>query len=267
MTGYETVFITNDGGECRTRRMDASGFGAEQVHLPGYASVAAGESIEVRLTAGPDDPASGVYYTGGGRGSATCPRTTPRSTGDVAYLMDNAGPYETGNLRTWFPYPCNPDDCMDPLLGKVAVLPPDAADWNTGQDLPSAPRQVDVTAAADNTGDISIAWQAPTYIGDSVGITGYRISGTEVGGPALSTNTVGAAPPLTYTWTGLTAGKAYSFAVEAQNAQGWSSPSASSSPVTSRQGPREARLTPRAQRGIGRSPPGGPLRPPRTGQL
>ena len=237
MTGYETVFITNDGGNIGLGGWTLRDSALNKYTFPGYASVAAGQSIEVRLTAGPDDPANGVYYTGGGAWFGNLPADNTSFTGDVAYLMDNAGPYETGNLRTWFPYPCNPDDCIDPLLGKAAVLPPDAADWNTGQELPSAPRQVDVTAAADNTGSISIAWQAPTYVGDSVGITGYRISGTEVGGPALSTKTVGAAPPLIYTWTGLTAGKAYSFAVEAQNAQGWSSPSASSSPVTSRKAP------------------------------
>ena len=236
VTGYESVFIMNDGGDVGLGGWTLRDSALNKYTFPGYAAVAAGKTIEVRLAVGSDDPANGVYYTGGGAWFGNLPADNTSFTGDVAYLMDNAGPYETGNLRTWFPYPCTPDDCTDPLLGKVAVQPPAAADWNTGQDLPSAPRQVDVSAAADNTGNISITWQPPTYVGDSVGITGYRISGAEVGGATLSPKTVGASP-LTYTWTGLTVGKAYAFAVEAQNAQGWSSPSSLSSPVTSRKAP------------------------------
>ncbi|MCU0279819.1 MAG: fibronectin type III domain-containing protein, partial [Candidatus Nanopelagicales bacterium] len=236
VTGYESVFIFNDGGDLGLGGWTLRDSALNKYTFPGYASVASGRSIEVRLKAGADDPGNGVYYTGGGAWFGNLPSDNTSFTGDVAYLMDNAGPYETGNLRTWFPYPCTPDDCTDPLVGGVEVIAPVAADWNTGQDLPSSPRQVDVSAATDGTGNISISWQSPTYVGDSTGITGYRISGTEVGGAALPPQVVAAAP-TSYSWTGLTAGKAYSFAVEAQNAQGWSPASAASSAVTSRKAP------------------------------
>ncbi len=200
------------------------------------------------------------------RGSATCPRTTPRSPGDVAYLMDNAGPYETGNLRTWFPLPVQPRRLHGPAARQGRGPAPR---WRqTGTPVRTCPAHLGRSMSAQRPttrGTISIAWQAPTYVGDSVGHHGLPDQRDEVGGPALSPKTVGAAPPLTYTWTGLTAGKAYSFAVEAQNAQGWSSPSASSSPVTSRKRPRKPDCGSRLP-GISRSPPGGPLRPPTTGQ-
>ena len=42
--------------------------------------------------------------------------------GDAVYLMEPAGGgLGTGNLRAWFPYPCNPDNCGDPHVGQVSI--------------------------------------------------------------------------------------------------------------------------------------------------
>ena len=41
--------------------------------------------------------------------------------GDAVYLMEPAGALKTGNLRAWFPYPCNPDNCEDPQKGRVEI--------------------------------------------------------------------------------------------------------------------------------------------------
>ena len=43
--------------------------------------------------------------------------------GDAVYLMEPAGGgLGTGNLRAWFPYPCNPDNCGDPQKGNGAQI-------------------------------------------------------------------------------------------------------------------------------------------------
>ena len=98
------------------------------------------------------------------------PANNTSFVGDAAYLMDNAGPYETGNLRSWFPYPCNPDNCRDPLVklaeaSTLDVITPSAGDWNTGQDIPGTPRQLNATAEADGSGDITVTWIPPTSHG------------------------------------------------------------------------------------------------------
>ena len=125
--GYEAIMIFNDGAA----PVDISGWivrdSALNKHtLPAGMVVPAYGSVELRLTdTGP--VGDGVYYTGvpatadGGSWFDNLPAPNPEFVGDAAYLMDNAGPYSTGNIRAWYPYPCEPEDCVDPLKGKVDI--------------------------------------------------------------------------------------------------------------------------------------------------
>ncbi|HYN57605.1 MAG TPA: lamin tail domain-containing protein [Motilibacterales bacterium] len=49
------------------------------------------------------DPAAGYFY------------------GDGAYVYDAQPGFAYGNLRAWFHYPCDPDACTDPLVGRVVI--------------------------------------------------------------------------------------------------------------------------------------------------
>jgi endonuclease YncB( thermonuclease family) len=233
--GHEKVFIFNRGGSTTslggwTLRDSA----LNMYRFPSYAAVAGNSTIEVRLANGADDPGAGVYYAGDDDWFDNLPADNPYFAGDAAYLMDNAGPYQTGNLRAWAPYPCNPDECADPLKGALTVQTPAAGDWRTGVDLPSAPRQVDLAAGSNR--DITVTWQPPTYLGDAVGITQYRVVLSPTGGGTPVTRNLDA-PATSTTFTGLPVGSAHSVTVEARNAQGWSTPSAPTGPVTARTAP------------------------------
>ncbi len=242
LDGHETIFVFNEGGA-------SVGLGGwllrdtalNKYRFPGGAVVPAGGSVEVRLTslpAGAVNGADGVYYLGyEDNWFGNLPADNPDFVGDAVLLMDSAGPLETGNLRTWFAYPCNPDACVDPLKAKVRI---DGVDWSEGVDLPSAPRQVDVTSASDGSGDITVTWLPPTYVGDAVGIDRYRVTATQVGGSSLDPMRV-TTTSATLEGTDLVVGAAYTVTVEARNAQGWSPPSAPSAPVTSRTAPSAPR--------------------------
>lgn len=226
--GYEKVFVFNDAASS----ISLAGWTMRDSALnlyrfPASAYVPANGSIEVRYTSGTDDPAAGIYYTGGDAWFDNLPADNPHFVGDSVYLMDNAGPYETGNMRAWFPYPCNPDECSDPLVGALNVVEPTADDWASGQEVPSAPRQVDVTSNAE--GSLDVTWLAPTSVGDAVGISGYEVVATPVGGAALPAES---ATGLSKTLSGLTPGTDYTVAVAAENAEGWSAASAPTGPIT-----------------------------------
>ena len=49
------------------------------------------------------DPSAGYFY------------------GDAAYVHDWQPNFAYGNLRAWFHYPCDPDACTDPLVGRVVI--------------------------------------------------------------------------------------------------------------------------------------------------
>lgn len=126
--GYEAIMIFNDGAG----PVDLGGWivrdsALNKHRLPAGMVVPANDSVELRLDAGTDG--GGVYYTGvpadsedpKGSWFDNLPAPNPDFVGDAVYLMDNAGPYSTGNIRAWYPYPCEPDDCVDPLKGKVDI--------------------------------------------------------------------------------------------------------------------------------------------------
>ena len=228
--GYEKVFIFNDAGTS----ISLAGWTMRDSALnlyrfPGDAYVPAGGSIEVRYTDGANDPAAGVYYLGADNWFDNLPADNPHFVGDSVYLMDTAGPYQTGNMRAWFPYPCNPDECGDPLVGALNVVEPTSDDWNDGQEVPSAPRQVDVTSNAE--GSLDVTWLEPTSVGDLDGITGYRVIAAPVDGEALDPIPV-AKTELSVTLDGLTAETDYLVTVAAENAEGWSAASEPTGPVT-----------------------------------
>lgn len=228
--GHEKVFVHNDGrDDLRLAGWTMRDTALNLYRFPSRAVVPAGGAIEVRMTTGDNQPAQGIFYAGEGPWFDNLPAENEYFEGDAVYLMDDAGSYQTGNLRAAFAYPCNPDDCRDPLTGSVSVVTPSAASWRTGQEPPSSPRQVDVTSGA--SGDLTVAWQRPTSVGDEDGITGYRvIAAPRDGSPPVAD--VVAARKRSTTLVGLTAGVAYDVTVAARNAEGWSTPSPPTGPVT-----------------------------------
>ncbi len=235
--GEERVYIINDNPGAA---VNLGGWAIRDTALniwwlPSGAYVPAGGSIEIRFAKGTHNPAAGIYYTGKDNWFGNLPIDNSSFTGDAVYLMDAAGPYETGNLRAWGPYPCDPDNCVAGLSGKLSVVQPKDADWATGQDTPSAPWGVSVSTAADGSGGVTVSWKAPTYTGGSA-LTEFQVSGTQVGGSALKTRTVGTSTTST-TWTGLTPGKQYTFQVTTRNALGSSPASPATAAVTSRARP------------------------------
>lgn len=235
VAGHETVLVRNDGpADVAVAGWVLRDSALNSYRFPKGASVPAGGSVEVRLAKGTSDPARGIYYTGRADSWFTnLPVSNPDFVGDAAYLMDDAGSYDTGNLRAWFPYPCDPDDCVDPLRGKVAV---GSVDRSGGQDVPSAPRDVRAAAASDGSGDLAVTWRVPSSLGDAVGVTGYRVSASAVGGGDPVAVTVGASA-RSAVLDALVAGRTYTVTVAARNAQGWSEPSPGAGPVVPRVAP------------------------------
>lgn len=141
--GYEAIMIFNDGAA----PVDIGGWivrdSALNKHtLPAGMVVPANDSVELRLDAGTNG--GGVYYTGvpadsevpKGSWFDNLPAPNPEFVGDAVYLMDNAGPYSTGNIRAWYPYPCEPEDCVDPLKGKVDIS---GVTWEEDPTPPATP--------------------------------------------------------------------------------------------------------------------------------
>ncbi len=237
--GHEKVFVFNDAAtDLPVGGWTVRDSALNLYQFPPSAVVPAAGSIELRLTTGDDRPAQGVFYADAGPWLDNLPSENEFFEGDAVYLMDDAGNLQTGNLRAAFAYPCNPDDCRDPLKGSLSVVTPTPESWQTGQEPPSAPRQVDVSAGVD--ADLTVTWQVPTSLGNAAGITDYRVAATpRDGSPA--TTTVVPGTRRTATVTGLAAGVAHDVTVAARNAEGWSHPSRPSGPVTPRTEPRRPR--------------------------
>ena len=157
------------------------------------------------------------------------PATNNAFEGDAVYLMEPAGGgLGTGNLRAWFPYPCNPDDCGDPLQGKVSIS--EGPVRGTAITRPPAPRaRSQATASTDGTGSDHGPLGCPH---------GPRRAERDLHRYARPPATAGRSqrPPATgitglqYTFPGLTLGRAYSFTVTATNSAGRIATSAPSSP-------------------------------------
>ena len=118
----------------------------------------------------------------------------------------------TGNLRAWFPYPCNPDNCGDAQMGKVAITNVQYVDHPPSKP-PSAPGSVAATASTDGTGAVTVRWAAPTDLGGAQrDLHGHRGLAERRDAPTAAADTTG----LEHTFTGLTLGRAYTFTVTAR---------------------------------------------------
>ena len=160
---------------------------------------------------------AGIFYTNTSTWFDNLPGDNANFVGDAAYLMDAAGGYETGNLRAWFPYPCNPDRCTDPLRGSVTVTAAPAGDPVRA---PSPPRAVIATAHTDGTG-VTVQWQPSIDSGGQP--VSYVVTATPVaGGSALTFDPIAGTSLETGSQPGtsLKLGVAYTFVVRATNASG-----------------------------------------------
>lgn len=93
--------------------------------------------------------------------------------------------------------------------------------------LPGTPTNVSATAVTNST-TASLTWTAPSNNGSS--ITGYSVIATDASGNT-STQSTGSSS-ASYTFTGLTVARAYTFTVAATNAAGTGSYSSSSNSIT-----------------------------------
>jgi titin len=137
------------------------------------------------------------------------PADNPAFEGDALYLMDNAGPLRTGNLRAWFPYPCNPDNCGDVLSGGITMSSPVLDSPPVRK--PSNPGSVAATASTTATGTAVVTWAAPNDLGGP-SVT-YTVSASSSDGGVVPSPA--SVPDTTYSFTALTPGKSYRFSVKA----------------------------------------------------
>jgi len=212
--GTEEVYVENRSSFA----VDLSGWTLRDTAISGYRTLPAGTVV----------PAGSVRMVfSGDMNLNNLPTDNPAFRGDAVFLMDNAGPYRTGNMRAWFPYPCNPDDCGDVLQGRVSMELVQIS--NPPYTTPSAPGSVTAAATTDGTGRVALSWAAPVNLG-SPSVT-YTVTATAVDGgaePAPITGITG----LGHTVSGLTLGRAYTFSVAASNKAGTSPATAATAPVT-----------------------------------
>ncbi len=200
--GTEEVYVENRSGFA----VDLSGWTVRDSAISGYRVLPRGTVV----------PAGSVRRVfRGDMNLNNLPTDNAAFQGDAVYLMDNAGKYETGNLRAWFPYPCNPDDCTDPLQGKLAVDVVQSQD--PAQTKPSAPGSVTAVASSDGTGKATVTWAEPVNLGGP-SVT-YTLTTTAVDGGTRPAPVVGIGA-LSQTVSGLTLGHAYTFSVTAHNGAG-----------------------------------------------
>ncbi len=199
--GTERVYIENNGGS----PIDLSGWIVRDAAVKGYRTLAPGTVIQ---------PGQVREVYAGDMNLNNLPADNPAFEGDAVYLMEPANSrHTTGNLRAWFPYPCNPDDCVDPLVGALKMSTPVLDSPPVRK--PSDPGSVTSTASVDGLGNVTVAWAAPNDLGGPK-VT-YRIKAVP------DTGTV--APELTSTTTsvtfgGLPLGVGYRFDVRAEQSAG-----------------------------------------------
>jgi endonuclease YncB( thermonuclease family) len=163
----ETVVIVNDAAT----PVDLSGWTLRDssltwAQLPPGAVIAPGDHILVHTgtgTAGTPGPRD--YYMGrDNHVFANFDAADNYFYGDAAYLFDVQPGVEYGNLRAWYHYPCDPDDCWDPLVGKLTlrsvVADPPGVDT-------AAREYVEVrntTNAAIALGGYQVRWNGDSYV-------------------------------------------------------------------------------------------------------
>jgi hypothetical protein len=199
--GVEKVYVENNG----PATIDLSGWIIRDSAVKGYRTLAAGSVIA---------PGAVREVYSGDMNLNNLPAENPAFEGDSVYLMEPAnGQYTTGNLRAWFPYPCNPDDCTDPLEGAITMSTPvlDSPPVRT----PSDPGSVAATASTDGSGTVTVTWAAPNDLGGpSVTYRVRAVPDTGTVAPESTTTTP------TATFTNLPLGVGYRFDVRAEQSAG-----------------------------------------------
>lgn len=179
-----------------------------------------------RLPAGtvvPAGQAREVYS--GDLGLNNLPADNPAFEGDAVYLMDNAGPHRTGNLRAWFPYPCVPDRCRDPLVGSLAIT--DVRLVPPATRPPSPAGSVAAVASTDGSGNVTVTWAHAADPGGP-GLR-YRVAATT--GPGAAAPSAAEVTGTSHTFAGLVLGQPYTFSVTAVSRGGSATPTPPTSPV------------------------------------
>lgn len=120
----ETVIIFNDADA----PADLSGWTLRDsslkfLRLPAGTAVPAHDYLQISTGPGTNGvPSSRDLYWG--RTDNVFANYDPESGyfhGDAAYLYDVQDGYDYGNLRAWYHYPCDPDSCWDPQVGRVTI--------------------------------------------------------------------------------------------------------------------------------------------------
>ena len=214
-SGTEQVYVENRGGAA----VDLSGWTIRDSAISAYRKLPPGTVVgagEVR-----------EVYTGD-MNLNNLPANNAAFEGDAVYLMDNSGPFNTGNLRAWFPYPCNPDECGDELQGKVSITRVQDATAPVTK-APSAPGSVLAMPSTDGSGSVTVTWSPPADL-QAESVT-YTVTPESPNGGAPLTPVSGITG-LSSAVTGLALGRAYSFSVVAVNSAGASPASAPSGAVS-----------------------------------
>jgi endonuclease YncB( thermonuclease family) len=120
----ETVVIVNDAAT----PVDLSGWTLRDssltwAQLPPGAVIAPSDYIYVHTGSGTAGaPTVRDFYMGReNHVFANFDATDNYFYGDAAYLYDVQPGHDYGNLRAWYHYPCDPDDCWDPLVAKLTL--------------------------------------------------------------------------------------------------------------------------------------------------
>jgi endonuclease YncB( thermonuclease family) len=216
--GTEEVFVENLSGF----DVDLSGWTIRDSAISGYRKLPVGTIV-------PAGQVRKVYS--GDLNLNNLPADNAVFEGDAVFLLDNAGSLGTGNLRAWFPYPCSPDNCGDAMSGAITMSSPVLDSPPVRK--PSNPGSVAAQASTDGSGNVTVTWAPPNDFGGPT--MSYTVTPTSSDGgsvPAAAANVTA----TSYTFTGLTVGRSYRFAVRAVGAGGQSD-SIQSTPAVSPAGP------------------------------
>ena len=213
--GTEQVWIENRA----STTIDLSGWVIRDAGINAYRRLPAGTRI---------GPGQAKLVFTGDLNLNNLPTDNEAFEGDAVYLLEPAGNgYSIGALRAWFPYPCNPDDCSDPLRGKVtlgtirASAPP--------EQVPSAPGAVRAFASADGSGRVTVSWAASRSPG-SDDMTYSLVTRAVDNGAAPGT--LSKLTGTSHVVSGLTLGRGYTFTVQAVNGKGRSKATEPTAPVS-----------------------------------
>ncbi len=212
--GTERVYVENNSPyDDRPERLDHPRLGDQRLPHP------------ARRHGGPGATAASARSSRGDLNLNNLPATNNAFEGDAVFLMEPAGGgLATGNLRAWFPYPCNPDECADPQAGRAAITDvavpgarPECARLRRGH---RQHRRLRARSRCAGPRRRTSGGPGVTYTVTAASPNGGTIPAAVSGVTGLETTVIGAV------------GRAYTFTVSASNGAGTSSPSSPSGAVT-----------------------------------